>query len=314
MSLPGKRRTIVVVVDELDAAVRSAAFNFLREKTLVHGEVLSRQILAEGFAFRYRRVPLIGPQGIFKPAVLSLPLSITTVPEVEGKPRPYDDSIGLGGEILYRYRGTDPAHPDNVGLRTLMRDQKPLIYLRGIVQGRYLPAWPAYIVGDNPVTLTFTIQVDEPMALPDPSLPIDRVAERRYATRQVMQRVHQQAFRERVIRAYETMCSICRLRHRELLDAAHILPDGHPRGQPVVPNGLALCKLHHAAFDSNLVGVRPDLVLVVSRNVLEEGDGPMLLHGLQEIHGQRLIVPRSLELRPSPDRLEERYETFKKAG
>jgi putative restriction endonuclease len=56
------------------------------------------------------------------------------------------------------------------------------------------------------------------------------------------------------------------------------------------------------------------LVLVVSRNVLEEGDGPMLLHGLQEIHGQRLIVPRSLEFRPSPDRLEERYETFKKAG
>src|SRR3989304_615457 len=45
--------------------------------------------------------------------------------------------------------------------------------------------------------------------------------------------MHQQEFRQE--------CAICRLRHEELLDAAHILPDGHPRGEPVVPNGLALC-------------------------------------------------------------------------
>ena len=52
---------------------------------------------------------------------------------------------------------------------------------------------------------------------------------------------------------------VCRLRHWELLDAAHILPDKHPLGEPVVPNGLALCKLHHAAFDADILGVRPDL-------------------------------------------------------
>ncbi len=52
---------------------------------------------------------------------------------------------------------------------------------------------------------------------------------------------------------------MCRLRHEELLEAAHILPDGHPQGLAVVPNGLALCKLHHAAFDSYIIGVTPDL-------------------------------------------------------
>ena len=39
--------------------------------------------------------PLVGPQGIFKPAVLaSMPLSILTVPVDPRKPRPYEDAVG----------------------------------------------------------------------------------------------------------------------------------------------------------------------------------------------------------------------------
>ena len=57
--------------------------------------------------------------------------------------------------------------------------------------------------------------------------------------------------------------------HRLLLDAAHIVPDGEPCGDPRVPNGLALCKLHHAAFDRLFVGVRPDGVIEVRRDILE---------------------------------------------
>lgn len=41
-----------------------------------------------------------------------------------------------------------------------------------------------------------------------------------------------------------------------LLDAAHIVSDGHETlGQPIVPNGLPLSKIHHAAFDAHLLGV-----------------------------------------------------------
>lgn len=50
-----------------------------------------------------------------------------------------------------------------------------------------------------------------------------------------------------------------RLRHADLLDAAHVLPDTHPPGIPVVPNGLARCKIHYAAYDRNILGVRPNL-------------------------------------------------------
>jgi putative restriction endonuclease len=114
--------------------------------------------------------------------------------------------------------------------------------------------------------------------------------------------------------AYEETCAVCRLRHWELLDAAHILPDNHPLGEPVVPNGLALCKLHHAAFDADILGVRPDLKIEVRHDVLREADGPMLKVGLQGFDGQIITVPRQKSLRPNVDFLAERYERFRKAG
>jgi putative restriction endonuclease len=107
---------------------------------------------------------------------------------------------------------------------------------------------------------------------------------------------------------------VCRLHHPELLDAAHIIPDGEPTGEPIVPNGLSLCKIHHAAYDSDLIGVRPDLVVDVRPELLLESDGPMLRHGLQEMSGVRLTVPTSRVARPDPDRLEIRYERFKAAS
>jgi putative restriction endonuclease len=84
--------------------------------------VLRRELLAEGFRFDGQRVPLIGPQGIFKPAVLpEMPLTIATVPVIEGRERPYEDEMDENGLLLYRYRGTDPSHRDNAGLRLAMR-------------------------------------------------------------------------------------------------------------------------------------------------------------------------------------------------
>ncbi|WP_328526970.1 HNH endonuclease [Kribbella sp. NBC_00359] len=107
---------------------------------------------------------------------------------------------------------------------------------------------------------------------------------------------------------------MCNLRHTDLLDAAHILPDGHPMGRPIVPNGLALCKIHHAAFDRNILGVRPDLVVEIRPDILGEVDGPMLKHGLQEMNGVQLSAPRARTARPAKDNLAERYETFRTAS
>ena len=301
-----------------DAQVRLAAFRFLEEQTANHGDVLPRSLLEKGFVFQGNRVPLVGPAGIFKPAIMELPLSFCTVPPILGKERPYEDEIGDDDTILYKYRGTDPKHRDNVGLRRAMAEKAPLIYLYGLVPSQYLPVWPVYIVGDDPSKLTFRVLVGEKSALVmqrhSAMQGADTDPVRRYVTTETQRRLHQQSFRFRVLRAYHEACAICRLGHPELLEAAHILPDKHPQGQPVIPNGIAFCKLHHAAFDGNILGIRPDYVLEVRRDVLEEEDGPMLQQGLQAVHGQHLHIPRPTEFRPDKHRLEIRYEQFRKAS
>ena len=74
----------------------------------------------------------------------------------------------------------------------------------------------------------------------------------------------------------------------------------------------AVGELHHAAFDNYLITVAPDYRVRVRRDVLDEEDGPMLRHGLQEMHGQRIITPHRPELRPDRELLAWRLERFEK--
>jgi putative restriction endonuclease len=264
------------------------------------------------------RVPLLSQQGIFKPRLCDVPLSIRT--STEG---PYKDEFRPDGTLSYAYRGTDPAHRDNVGLRRAIETRTPLIYFFGILPGRYLAVWPVFIVGEDPRKLSFNVEVDDPrlvvdrltggagdLAVADPSRDESR---RQYITATVRRRVHQEAFRERVLHAYQAHCALCHLRHHELLDAAHIIPDNEDGGEPVIPNGLALCKLHHAAFDRHFLTVRPDYVIQVRQDVLDEEDGPMLLHGLQGMHDRHIRLPRAKRDWPDPDRLAERWRRFQES-
>lgn len=74
-----------------------------------------------------------------------------------------------------------------------------------------------------------------------------------------------------------------------------------------------MCKIHHAAYDRNIIGIRPDAVVEVRTDILHEIDGPMLKYGIQQMHGERLALPRTRAARPDPERLEARYEEFKSA-
>ena len=70
-----------------DHHVRLAAFEWLQHQVDVTGDdVLPWKLIAQGFEFNGRRVPLVSQQGIFKPAVCELPISIRT--SLKG---PYDD-------------------------------------------------------------------------------------------------------------------------------------------------------------------------------------------------------------------------------
>ena len=293
-----------------DARVRTAAFDWLAEQVSIQGDVLPRSLLSKGFQFEQQRVPLVAPQGIFKPALMEVPLSITTSPR-----GPYDDAIGQDNLLRYRYRGTDPHHRDNTGLRFALQNNLPLVYFHGLVPSRYLAWWPVYVVQDDPDNLAFSIALDD--TIHANLFPLSRhvIAEtttvrREYATSLARRRLHQRAFRERVLRAYRNQCAFCRLRHIELLDAAHIIPDTEPEGEPVVRNGISLCRLHHAAFDRFFLAVRPDHVIEVRPDILEESDGPTLQHAIQGLHGTQIILPNSLADRPSLEYLERRYDRF----
>jgi len=284
-----------------------AAFAWLRREWDRGNDTLSRTALEQGFEHRGQRVRLVGPQGIFKPRQIKhYPLSITTTTT-----GPYTDSPDPSGQyLLYSYRGNDPDFHENRRLRDTMRDKVPLIYFFCTVPGQYLAFAPVYVVGDDPRALRFTVSVDDFVSLEYARDDSDDAIRRGYKTRQVRQRIHQQAFRDRVLKAYRERCSVCRLKHARLLDAAHIVPDADESGDPIVSNGLSLCKIHHAAFDGAYFGIRPDYRIVVRPDILAEEDGPMLKHGLQEINGTKIVVPGQVGSRPDPERLERRYESF----
>lgn len=295
-----------------DQAIRAAAFTWLDEQQ-ESGTLLFDRALLATFSFRGRPVRLTDPQrGIRRPAGMQAALSILTRFTADGDQAPYADTIGPDGYLRYKYRGDDLSQADNVALREAYHRRAPLVWFRGVARSLYVPIYPVWIVSDEPERLQFVLALDAAQRL----LPAEGITDeeqRRYMQRLTRERLHQPVFRARVLSAYDVQCAVCRLRHAGLLDAAHILPDSHPNGTPVVPNGLALCKIHHAAYDGNLLAIRPDLVVEIRPDIRSERDGPMLRHGLQEMDGAHLHVPAARTARPDPERLAERYREFIRA-
>ena len=245
-------------------------------------------------------------RGIYNPRTLVATLSVVSSPE-----GPYVDEEVAGGLFRYEYRaGT--VQGDNTKLRRAFELEVPIILLRKIGTGVYVPIFPTYVIADDQVNRQFVLAVDEllrTLAGDDKS-----VLHRRYAERVARHRLHQAEFRGRVLRAYATRCAVCTLRYGRLLDAAYILADSHDDGDPIVANGLSLCKIHHAAYDAQLLGISADYQIAINRAVLEEIGGPMLRHGLQDMHGQALVLPVARRDRPDQGRLASRWDDFQRAN
>lgn len=304
-----------------ETAFRESVFAWLRTRMLL-AEGLSRDDLSE-FEFNGRRHRLVGTQtGIWRikdhsPAAIS----ILTAYSPDDARRPYDDSVGDDGMLRYKWRGTDASFADNVWLRTAMERQLPLVWFIGIGYRPgtrtqvFRPEFPVWLVGEEPDQHQFVVAVDEAQR----ALPVGASAEvvefaRRYNDRIVRQRHHQPLFRSAVIHAYERRCAVCRLPFAELLDAAHIKPDADG-GSAKVTNGLALCKIHHGAFDKNIIGISPDYVVRVKGSVLATFDGPTLQHAIKAMDGEHLRqLPTSKAERPDRDLLAERFEQFSQAS
>ena len=304
-----------MTTDDSDERLRAAAFAYLQVLSERPVGVATWRELQE-FRFEGSRIPLIGQKGIRKVRGLDAALTILTTYRLRPEDRPYDDSIGPDRYPRYKWRGEDGAHPDNVALRRAMELGKPVAWFEGIESGIYLIHQPVWLVGEEPADRQFVLALDQTLRdqwQPDAFMSAPDLALRReYAEVVVRQRLHQPMFTRRVLTAYRGQCAMCRLRVRPLLEAAHIRPDSEG-GDPVVPNGLALCSIHHRAFDSLVVGVTPKCLIKVREDVLRETDGPTLRYTLQGMHGVTLAVPRRPDQRPDPELLGERYKRFLEA-
>ncbi len=172
-----------------------------------------------------------------------------------------------------------------------------------------------WLVAEEPDQHQFVVAVEEGQR----TLPLQGPADvieiaRRYNERIVKVRHHQPQFRATVLHAYERRCAICRLPFAELLDAAHIRSDADG-GAAIVTNGLALCKIHHGAFDAKIIGISPDYTVHVNEEVLQTVDGPTLQHAIKGVHGQKLgQLPQAKSKRPDRNLLAERFEQFRDAS
>lgn len=272
------------------------------------GDGMLSRIELGNFKYAGTEVRVIDMQGgIWNPGAswpfpdqLRATLSINTT--TSGK---YQDQEVSGGLWRYDYQSGGTAGK-NTKMRKAKELQFPLLWFRQQENGRYVP-YRIFIIDDYPDQGYCFISPDLSLTH---ALQSESLIERRYAERLMKQRLHQPAFRARVISAYETRCAICQLRHGRLLDAAHITADNDENTSTSVTNGISLCKIHHAAYDANIIGIDSDYQVHVREDILEEVDGPMLQHGIKEMDQRELWVPGQVRERPDRDRLLQRFAVF----
>jgi putative restriction endonuclease len=302
-----------------DYGLRLAALDRARILSRTFNDIVPLAVLREGFDYDGRRIAFGSfAKGIHRakeqhgPAALSL---MTAAPKRSGQAQPYDDVIDLDGQsIVYHYRAGRIDQADNRALRAAFEYQAPMIYFLGVDAGQYQVIWPVFATEDDPGSRLVLLEVGLPVRDTAGDGLVTPPDTRRYAMTQVARRYHQARFRRDVLHAYQDRCAICALREPALVEASHIIRDTDPAGIAAVINGIALCAIHHLAYDRNLLGIDPAGVVHIGRRLLDERDGPMLGTGLQGFHQSEIHRPTRPQDRPDPERLEVRFDEFLSAA
>jgi putative restriction endonuclease len=306
------RESAGVPAGDPDLALRRTAVARARELASAYDDLVPLERLREGFVFDATRVSFGSFQkGIHRARTQRGPAALTLTTSFKD---PYADQFDPQGAFLYAYRSGAVDQADNRALRAAYELQSPVIYFRALAPSQYFACAPMFVTADDPAARAVVLEPGLPVQDMSANGLVSAPDVRAYATRDVRLRLHQQRFKVDVMRAYRHRCAICTLRERALVQAAHIVPDADPEGIAAVVNGLALCAIHHLAFDRNLLGIDPEGAVHVADRLLREHDGPMLRVGLQGFHGQRIALPRREEDRPDPRRLETRFVEFVRAA
>jgi putative restriction endonuclease len=294
--------------DDRDDLLRAACFAALdRLRTRFGDDLPVRDGLDAGFMFDGQRVPFLNPQkGIYRAGRQSGPGALSVMTSSKS---PYRDDEATTSGYWYAYRAGARGDRDNLALQAAFELQVPIVYFRSALPGSYLALYPMYVEENDTHSKRVhlapgAIHLGGPVSLTG--------VERVYAMRETRVRLHQVRFRGLVIPAYAEKCTICRLKERRLLDAAHIRADAHPDGAASISNGLSLCTIHHRAYDEDLVGIDADYKVHIAPRLLEDEDGPML-ELLKTFHRKPISLPRRETSRPDRELLAERFERFERA-
>lgn len=296
--------------EELDAHL--ATMKWLEEQRINGHEILTFQTLNDGFRWHGHRIQLINRnQGIWRPKQFRGAFSFKTT-STEEDSRPYDDTIDDDGLLHYQFTDSDnKAWTNNAMIEAHLR-KYPLVWLIRVPSMKnptlYYMRFPAYIKDVNLQNREFIIDIDD--WIPSGNLTTPPPIEKKYKSRWMKERIHQHDFREHVLSAYQISCAVCDLPHAQLLEASHIIADSRETGAPEVSNGLALCRLHHTAYDRHLLGIDADRRIHVATRA-KRIETIHLQTGLLPFEGRSLThVPAAKQMRPDGDRLAEHFKEF----
>lgn len=124
---------------------------------------------------------------------------------------------------------------------------------------------------------------------------------------QIVRKYRASDFSKRVLGAYEHKCAACGIQLR-LIDAAHIIPVAASTSTDETKNGIALCKLHHSAYDRNLISFNEDYKIEVSDVALAKLATQNLIGGLREFKQHlktAIILPNDRRDYPPPQYITE---------
>ena len=259
------------------------------------------------------RVFLKGQQGIFKPAELADPLSITSTID-----SPYTDDPIEGSRVLYDFLPSTREF-ENLGLKKCAESEIPLIYFLQVKRRpnpEYVIFAPVYVVGWDDAARRFLIDLSEQKpgavvspppvtrqltlpAIRTPQSPMEiREMSRSYVVTMVQRRLYQARFRNAVLKAYRERCAVCGLRLRALLDAAFVATDREPQPVVIVSDGIALCASHHRAFNARILTFDAEYVVHINlpdRFSAAQGEHDMLL----AYEGRKLELPEDEAMWPA---------------
>ncbi len=296
-----------------DLFILQAAFARVHELEQGYGDAVPWAAIRQGIEFNGESVLLANQvQGIFKPKQMERgPISIkTTIPKGDAV-NIYNDQLTDDGYYKYSLETGDPRGERNTLLWQALEDQSPFIYFHAVAPAIYNILYPCFVSKILPDDGYAIITIGKALFESDEGLAFqaDEI-ESRYLVRESKMRLHQASFREAVLSAYQRKCAVTQLPVPKLLEAAHIIPDALIGDKQSVSNGIALSRLHHKAYDSNLIGIDPDYRVHVCDELVIEHGGPLLEYGILQFNGKRLHVPVKKELQPNRDYLARRFETY----